>query len=59
MQKQGIVRCRLDRFDGNDTAPRRSVNRFDGLGQGGRIPVVLVNDSETEAYGMIVEVLSY
>ncbi len=35
------------------------MNRFDGLGQGGWIPMVLVDDSETKAYGMEVKVLRY
>jgi len=35
------------------------MNRLDGLVQGGRIPLILVDDSETEAYGMEIEVLGY
>jgi hypothetical protein len=35
------------------------MNRLDGLGQGDRIPMILVDDSETEAYGVEIEVLGY
>ncbi|MBU2501565.1 hypothetical protein KJ682_09590 [bacterium] len=59
MQKQWIVRCRLRWFNGDETAWNRNMNRLDGLVQGGRIPLILVDDSETEAYGMEIEVLGY
>ena len=59
MQKQRIVRCRLDWFDGDETAPNGIMNRLDRLNRGVRIPVVLGDDSETEAHRMGVEVLRY
>lgn len=59
MQKQRIVRCRPGWFDGYETAPNGRTNRFDGLSQGGRIPMILVDYPETEAYGVEIEVLGY
>ena len=59
MQKQWIVRCQLGWFDGYEIALNGIMNRFDGLSWSGRIPVVLGDDSETEAHRMEVEVLRY
>jgi hypothetical protein len=59
MRQQRIIGFGFGRDGRDEAARKRSADRLDGGCRNRRVPVVLVDDTGTEAHGMEIQVLGY